>query len=305
MKKVKGLLWLALVSVMINLSSCMNQPDIEDPTKQLNADIAAIDAYLEGSIYDVVKDASGVRMEILELGTEMPAKSVSTTVDVDYVGRLFSTGTIFDQGNLKTSLSGVIDGWKIAFTTLPVGSRANLYIPSGRAYGTTARTGIPANSILVFAVEFNEAVITTTEVNQFKTDTAAIHDYLETNAIANVMDDDSGLQYVVTQLGVGQTPSWYEKLSVNFTYRLLTSPSTVAANVQNVPTSYFYSRSVDYVHGLKIGLQKLPAGSKATFYIPSGLGFGPFGANNGSTQVIPANANLIVEVELVKVEDPQ
>jgi FKBP-type peptidyl-prolyl cis-trans isomerase len=51
------------------------------------------------------------------------------------------------------------------------------------------------------------------------------------------------------------------------------------------------------IAGFRNGLLQLPAGSKATFYIPSRLGYGPGGA--GST--IPGNSILIFEVELLTV----
>ena len=59
---------------------------------------------------------------------------------------------------------------------------------------------------------------------------------------------------------------------------------------------------MDYIQGLMIGLQQLREGSKATFYIPSGLGFGVQGASNSSgTTVIPGNANIIVDIEVISV----
>lgn len=45
-----------------------------------------------------------------------------------------------------------------------------------------------------------------------------------------------------------------------------------------------------------VALPLLQAGSKATFYIPSSLGYGPAGTSDGK---IPSNSVLIFEVELV------
>ena len=52
---------------------------------------------------------------------------------------------------------------------------------------------------------------------------------------------------------------------------------------------------------LRVGmkLQLLNKGSKATLVIPSELGYGSTGAGNG---VIPPNATLIFEVELVDIK---
>ena len=50
------------------------------------------------------------------------------------------------------------------------------------------------------------------------------------------------------------------------------------------------------IEGWKIGFQLLKKGSKATFYIPSGLGYGIQG-----NQSIPSLAILVFDVELVDV----
>ena len=42
--------------------------------------------------------------------------------------------------------------------------------------------------------------------------------------------------------------------------------------------------------GVKLGLQKLGIGGKATFYIPSLLGYGTLGARSGNVEVIPPNS---------------
>ncbi|MCU0369158.1 MAG: FKBP-type peptidyl-prolyl cis-trans isomerase [Cyclobacteriaceae bacterium] len=57
---------------------------------------------------------------------------------------------------------------------------------------------------------------------------------------------------------------------------------------------------INYLYAFQVGLPKLPEGSKATLYIPSGLGFGTDALTSGGITV-PANSNLIYEVELVKV----
>ncbi|MFO0265768.1 MAG: FKBP-type peptidyl-prolyl cis-trans isomerase, partial [Cyclobacteriaceae bacterium] len=52
------------------------------------------------------------------------------------------------------------------------------------------------------------------------------------------------------------------------------------------------------IRGWQIAFPNFPVGTRATLYIPSSLGYGP----QGSPPTIPANANLIFEVELVGIE---
>jgi FKBP-type peptidyl-prolyl cis-trans isomerase len=285
----------------IALSSCMSGDDPFNPYEQNQKDIATIDNYLtSNNITNVIKDPTGVRMVIATLGKGLPA-NVTNTVDVDYTGTLLSNGSQFDKGNVKGQLSGYIDGWKVALTTLPEGSKATLYIPSQYAYGNTAKGSIPANSILVFDVNFKDVVYSSTEVSQFTTDTTAIDAYLASKNI-NAITDSSGLRYVITSPGSGAKPTWYNKLKLSYTIKLMTDDTKNIVDISQQPSETFYSRVVDYIHGLKIGLQKMSVGSKATFYVPSGYAFGVNGGRNQQNElVVPPNSNLIIDVQLTDI----
>lgn len=75
-----------------------------------------------------------------------------------YYGTLAKDGTKFDgnyeSGNpIEFSLSGVIQGWTEGIPGMKVGGIRRLVIPAAQAYGSQERSGIPANSDLVFEVE--------------------------------------------------------------------------------------------------------------------------------------------------------
>ncbi len=299
----------ACVGLPFIFSSCLNSKDeTPDPNVQIKKEVAEIDSYLatqpQQGIVTTVKDPSGMRMVIKKLGTGLPARLTSTTIKINYIGKLFSNGTEFDRGVAQQFvLNTLIGGWQIAFTTLPEGSIATLYIPSYLAYGASGRSSIPANSILVFDVVFTEAIITTTELNKLGSDTVAIDNYLA-NKLPNpivAQKDTTGIRYVITTPGTGPTATWYDKVTAKFTYKSITDDTNILASVTQTPSEFFFSRPVDYVNGLKVGLQKLGKGGKATFYIPSGLGFGVAGAYSNNVKVIPENTNLIVEVEITDI----
>jgi FKBP-type peptidyl-prolyl cis-trans isomerase len=296
-------IWLVVLILPFGLTSCLNDDDAENPQEILERDIETIDNYLTSNNINAIKDPSGVRMAISTLGTGFPAQSFSK-VDVDYIGKLLSDGSTFDEGNIKTDLQNLIDGWKIAFTILPVGSRATLFIPSVYAYGSAGQQGIPANAILTFDVFFNEVIETTTQQQKLGTDTVAIDDYLDTKAIV-AEKDTTGLRYVVTQLGTGQKPGWYDKVKFKADYKLLSDDTKIVHSVLWEPAEGFFSRVIDQTpNGLKQGLQKLPAGSKATFYLASGLAYGAPGASVSQEVIIPPNSNIIVEVEFTEIVSP-
>lgn len=87
-------------------------------------------------------------------GAAVPA---GATVTVDYTGALMKTGVIFDASSLHggaqpISLKQVIAGWSQGIPGMKVGGTRRLLIPAALAYGSSAQTGIPANSDLVFDV---------------------------------------------------------------------------------------------------------------------------------------------------------
>jgi FKBP-type peptidyl-prolyl cis-trans isomerase FklB len=86
-------------------------------------------------------------------------------------------------------------------------------------------------------------------------------------------------------------------VKVKYTGKLL-SDGFEFYSATNEPSATFDSRVINYIFGMQVALPKLPVGSKATLYIPSGLGFGDQVINSGSASV-PANSNLIYEVELL------
>lgn len=284
------------------LASCLDN-DFVSLDEQLKKDVKAIDNYLAENGIDAIKDATGIRIQIIQLGTAGLPPNSGNNIVVNYTGRLFSNGNIFDDGTVTGKLPDYIIGWQIGLSMLPEGSVAKLYIPSGYAYGSSGTGSIPANSILVFDVELESVTPTSSQITRLETDTVAIDDYITQQAIANVVKHESGIRYVITQEGAGITPSSiYSQVKVDYVGKLL-EDGTTFLNQLVEPTSDFSSRLVNFPQGLLIGLQLMKQGDKATFYVPSGLAFGPQGVRNNNTGevVIPPNANIIFEIELLDV----
>jgi len=127
--------------------------DLVDQT-QLQADIVALDAYLDSKAIVAVKDPSGVRYVITKAGDDT-RPCLQSTVTVKYAGRLMN-GTGFDAGVNPTSftLGNLVLGWQFAFLNFGKGTKATLYIPSGYGYGPAGSgTRIPPNSNLIFDIE--------------------------------------------------------------------------------------------------------------------------------------------------------
>ena len=101
---------------------------------------------------------SGLQYKVIKAGQgEVP--KATDEVEVIYEGRLID-GTIFDatskHGGAKTDkfrAGNLIKGWTEALTTMPVGSKWQLYIPYELAYGERQAGQIPPYSTLVFDLE--------------------------------------------------------------------------------------------------------------------------------------------------------
>lgn len=104
-----------------------------------------------------VTTASGLVYESLKEGTG-DAPKATDTVKVHYKGTLLD-GKEFDSSYKRGEpvtfpVGGVIPGWVEALQLMPVGSKWELYIPSGLAYGPGgAGNQIGPNSALKFEVE--------------------------------------------------------------------------------------------------------------------------------------------------------
>lgn len=286
-----------LLSVM--LASCLNTdgpPDIS-LEEQWTMDTTAIGKYLRSKNIIAMKDPSGVRFVIDTQGAGFPPKAASS-VNVTYTGRLLSE-EVFDQGtNTTLAMKDLIPGFQIGLSLMPAGSKARMYIPSGYAYGKNSVGGIPANSNLMFEVTLLSVGISETEKQQLASDTVAIDNFLTTNSITAIKDK-SGLRYTINTLGTGPIPNLYNKVKITYTGKMLSNGFTFFKGSSG-PSSIFDSRVINYIYAFQVGLQKMPVGSKATFYVPSGLGFGNQ-LTQGTDINVPANSNLIFEMELTEI----
>ncbi len=89
-----------------------------------------------------------------------PEAAAGDIVAVDYVGRSFSTGEVFDSSEGRDPITfelgagRVIPGWDQGIAGLQIGERARLTIPPDLAYGETgAAPAIGPNETLVFDVQ--------------------------------------------------------------------------------------------------------------------------------------------------------
>jgi cyclophilin family peptidyl-prolyl cis-trans isomerase len=105
---------------------------------------------------------------------------------------------------------------------------------------------------------------------------------------------DSGLYYKITREGIGDKPSKGSNVSVNYRGMLLEGTVFDSSYQRNEPIIFPLGEG-RVIAGWDEGVALLKKGAAAKFIIPSELAYGP----KGSGGVIPPNAILIFEVELL------
>ncbi len=142
---------LFLLSLITIMASCKKE---KSPEEQLLFDVELIKKYNTDKGLNAQATPEGVYFVIETDGTGTQTPTPSNTVNVKYKGYLLD-GTVFDQSTtgIEFRLSGLIQGWQIGLQKFKKGAKGKLLIPSGYGYGSTAQSGIPKNSVLVFDIE--------------------------------------------------------------------------------------------------------------------------------------------------------
>ena len=128
-----------------------------------------------------------------------------------------------------------------------------------------------------------------TPEQQLQADIQKIENYLNDHNLT-AESTPSGLHYIITEPGTGGHPSLSSTVKVNYTGKLLKNEH-VFDQTNGTPVSFPLQNLIE---GWQEGIPLLQKGGKGTFFIPSALGYGPYGSGD-----IPGNAPLIFEIELV------
>ena len=226
---------------------------------------------------------SGLKYEVIKMGTG--EKPVATDkVEVHYHGTLLD-GTVFDSSvdrgqTITFGLNQVIKGWTEGLQLMPIGSKFKFTIPPELGYGDRDIGSIPANSILIFEVEL------------FDIQKPFVDADFSIPAEEIVLE--SGLRYLEHIPGSGDITTKGNIVVVHYSGFLSDGTKFDSSHDRARPFNFTLGEN-RVIKGWEEGLLNMKKGGKRTLIIPPDLAYGERGAGG----VIPPNATLLFEVELV------
>ena len=111
----------------------------------------------------------------------------------------------------------------------------------------------------------------------------------------------SGLKYIIMEKGNGPKADAGKQVSVNYAGYLLDSTEFDNSYKRGKPFKFILGQG-QVIKGWDEGIALMNVGDKLRLIIPPDLGYGESGAGNG---VIPPNATLIFDTQLMGVGDPK
>jgi peptidylprolyl isomerase len=231
----------------------------------------------------MTKTESGLKYLDVKEGTGEPPKSGRTCV-VHYTGWLWdqdAKGKKFDSSvdngvpfAFHVGNEEVIKGWDEGVLGMKAGGKRQLLIPPDLAYGERGAGGvIPPNATLLFEVELLEIWEKT----------------------------ESGLEYFDIKEGTGAEPKTGETCVMHYTgwlWRNNAKGKKFDSSVDRDEPLPFAIGKGQVIKGWDEGVATMKVGGKRKLLIPSKLGYGA----RGFRDVIPPDATLFFEVELLKVK---
>jgi peptidylprolyl isomerase len=173
-------------------------------------------------------------------------------------------------------------GWEEGLLTMQEGGTRQLIIPPELGYGQQgAGNLIPPNAILIWQITLLDVI--EARVPQ----EVAEEDYTVT---------DSGLKYFDLVEGTGDMPEANQIVVVHYTGWLEDGTEFDSSLDTDDPLVFQYD-TPGMIEGFTEGLATMRVGGQRQIVIPAELGYGEQGAGG----VIPPNATLIFEIELVEI----
>jgi peptidylprolyl isomerase len=230
----------------------------------------------------------GLEVELLTSGSGA-APVTGDVVVMNYVATL-EDGTVIDETEetpfqFVLGSDRLVRGLEQALLQIPEGGTARVTVPPELGYGERgAGDVVPPDATLIYEVEI-------VEVNPFNLPAS-----VSIPEGAELIETPGGVEVYVIEPGEGPTPEAGDTVVAHYRGVLPDGTQFDSSYERDQPFSFeLVTGSV--IQGWHEGFGVLSEGAQAVLIIPPELGYGA----QGSPPVIPPNATLIFEVELLEV----
>jgi FKBP-type peptidyl-prolyl cis-trans isomerase FkpA len=281
-------------AALVALTSCKQEPKVQ--------------ATASGIRYEyLTKRADGAEKQMAKTGDFLTFHGTYRAHVKDKKDTLLGSSHMSGQPisfEVQPMMNGVKDFFYDCYTLLAKGDSARFFIPTDSIFkGAMAMQRpptLPPGSDLLFEVrvenvETKDAMSArkNNEVEGFAKKSGLTYTTLPT-----------GVRVAVLAPGAGPIAKNGDTVYVHYRGYLPGTPDTDFDNSRKSPESKplpLVLGAHNVISGWEDGLATLPQGAKATFIIPSDRGYGA----QGAPPVIPANATLCFDVEVVKIVAPK
>ena len=240
---------------------------------------------------DTITTESGLQYIIVKEGAPKSTQAnKGDIVTVDYTG-YFKNGKMFDSSikrkqPFKTVIGEgrVIRGWDEGLQLMKTGDKFRFIIPYHLAYGQRKRGPIPAKSDLIFDVEMLK-VKKAIEVKAFDTKGK------------DTITTKSGLKIIKVKTTNNEQATKGKTVTVHYT-GYLSSGKIFDSSVKRDEPIHFPVDIGKVIKGWDEALLMMRKGEKYRLIIPPALAYGA----NGAAGIIPPNATLIFDIELINIQ---
>ncbi len=290
---IKRKLWLAF-AVFLLLASAACKTENTDPVSEPN-DVVNSQNTLETpleepiTIENTIATDSGLKYLVID-SSDGESPKIGDVITMHFIGTLpdgTEFGNSYSQGTPIEVVWGheqLLPGWEEGIGLMKTGERVKFEIPPELGFGEQGFGIVPPNSPIIIDMEL------------LSIERPPASPLEKTIPLTTT---ESALQYYDITLGDGDQAIKHSNVATH--YRIWVrgednSDRFIASSYSAEPVSFVVGRSENVFSGWDEGVVGMRLGGKRLLIIPPELAFG-----SESSSGIPANATLIMEIELVRV----
>lgn len=300
--KIRLLQVLLFGTLFVLLSSCLSKVVLEDDIiGQQNE--TQIQQYISAKKLITQKASNGVYYVITKSNPSGRLMVLGDTVRLHYVisrlddAKIDSSSITKNQPFTFFNNGGNLNIFLKMLPFMREGEQASFILPSTLAGDSQAFPNLPANSPVRCDISFMKIYSEEVTIDEYVAKNK-INVTEKVALVSTITGYTSYLRYIKVKEGAAEVVTG-KVAKLKYTGRLLNG-FVFDSNISKTDSlNYTVGGTNSLVQGFAAGVAKMKLGEKATFIIPSGLGYG----RSGSGNKIPGETTLIFDVEMVALKD--